>query len=308
MLDFAYVRPASVEEACRLLTNPDQPARALAGGTDLMVELRDAPQRFRAVRALVDLKALPALQGISLIPNAHDPRRHDLALGALTTYAALATHPDVRGVAPVLVQAALSVGGPQIRNRGTIGGNLGTASPAGDIIPALMALRAEVELVGPHGTRRMLVSDFMTGPRQTLRQPDELIACVICPLPAAPEAWVWQWAKLGQRQAMAIAVAGVALGVELAAPPNPTLPPLIRSLSLVLSAVAPTTRHAVAAEQWAVGQPATEAVWRRIGELAAQSAQPISDVRGSKEYRAQVVVHLVHRTLREALARWAQVA
>jgi CO/xanthine dehydrogenase FAD-binding subunit len=273
--------PATWQETLALkASHPD--ALPIAGGTDVMVELnfdRARPQ------TMLDLTRVPELREW----GADDGR---LRVGAGVSYTRIID--ELAGRLPALAVASRTVGSPQIRNRGTVGGNLGTASPAGDALPPLYVAEAEVELASTTGTRRVAVGDFVTGPKRTCAREDELIAAVV--LPAAQGAQ--QFAKIGTRNAMVIAVCSLALAVW----------PERRSVAACLGSAGPTPLRATEAEAFIAGvldeerlwesrEPIGEAALARFGELVAAAASPIDDVRGSAAYRRHALAVLGRRTL-----------
>ena len=258
-------------------------ATPIQGGTDVMVELN-----FDRARpdVLLNLNEVAELRGWSWEDGA-------LRLGAGLTYTE-AMQAALAEALPALAEASRTVGSPQIRNRGTIGGNLGSASPAGDCHPPLLAVGAEVELVSLAGTRRVPVQEFFTGPKQSALRADELIAAVHLPAAAGPQ----QFAKIGTRNAMVIAVCSFALALD----------PERRSVGSGIGSAGPTPLRAVEAERflrdvlaeeglWESRAPLGEAAAARFGELVAGAARPIDDVRGSAAYRVHALGVLARRTL-----------
>ena len=254
----------------------------IAGGTDLMVELNF--DRHRPA-GLLDLTRVPELRDWQRSEDA------GVRLGAGVTFARVMT--ELSGLAPGLAMASRTVGSPQIRVRGTLGGNLGSASPAGDAHPVLLAVDAVVEVESVRGTRRIPVAEFFTGVKRSALEPDELIAAVLLPPVAGPQ----QFAKIGTRNAMVIAVASFALALH----------PAARRVGTGIGSAAPTPRRAPAAEDLLAGEldwdgraPLGASVVRRFGELVAEAADPIDDVRGSAAYRRHALAVLAART-----ATWA---
>ena len=253
----------------------------IAGGTDLMVALnfdRARPQ------AILDLTRVPELRDW----GTDDGR---LRIGAGVTYTRLIEELGER--LPGLAMASRTVGSPQIRNRGTVGGNLGTASPAGDGLPPLYVSDAEVELASATGTRRLPVAEFVTGPKRQAAREDELIAAFHLPAATGPQ----QFAKIGTRNAMVIAVCSVALAIW----------PERRAVRVCIGSAGPTPLRAPEAEalaeaglDWDGLGPADDAVTAQFGQLIAAAAQPIDDVRGSAAYRRHAIDVLGRRTLRWA--------
>ena len=274
--------PTGLDEALAALADaPD--AHVLAGGTDLMVELNHGRRRPPAVIAV---GRVPELRGWSVEDGGV------LRVGAATTYTELMA-PAPAALAPALAAASRTVGSPQIRNAGTIGGNLGTASPAGDTLPVLVALDAEVELASASGRRRLSVAEFLTGPKRTALAPAELIVAVR--FPSLGSAGAQEYLKVGTRNAMVIAVASCAVVVE----------PAHRTVRVGLGSVGPVPLRAPAAEAWAtehvdwadgaVDDPDT------FGRLVAEAARPIDDHRSTAAYRRHAVAVLAARGLRRCL-------
>jgi CO/xanthine dehydrogenase FAD-binding subunit len=268
--------PTSLDEALSL--RAEQPvARPILGGTDLLVELNFGRSRPEVV---LDLSRVPELRGW----GREDGR---LRLGAGLTYTRaqreLAPH------LPGLALAARTVGSPQIRNRGTVGGNLGTASPAGDAHPPLLAAGAEVELASSaRGVRRVPLSAYFQGPGRTVLEPDELVTAVH----VAPAGGAEQFAKVGTRNAMVIAVCSFALRVDRET----------GTVGTGIGSAGPTPLSAPEAERFlgdvlATGRTPTDGESGRFGELVAAAARPIDDVRGTAAYRRHALSVLARRTL-----------
>lgn len=278
------LQPDSWLEALELkAAHPE--AVPIAGGTDLMVELN-----FDHIRpaAILDLTHIPELVG-------WHPENGRLRIGAGVTYARLITELGDR--LPGLALASRSVGSPQIRNRGTIGGNLGTSSPAGDGLPPLFASDAEVELASSAGTRRVSMREFVTGPKRNCLAGDELIGAVY----VAPADGPQQFAKIGTRNAMVIAVCSLALALS----------PRRGSVAACIGSAAPTPIRTADAERfiagvldehdlWSSRAPLSETALARFGELVELAARPIDDVRGTARYRRHALQVLGRRTLKWA--------
>jgi CO/xanthine dehydrogenase FAD-binding subunit len=276
-----FLQPTSLREALEVKAERPE-ALPIAGGTDVMVELNFDRGRPAAILDLTRAAELAAWD--------RDGGR--LRLGAGVTYARMID--ELAAALPGLALAARTVGSPQIRNRGTIGGNLGSASPAGDCHPPLLAAGAEVELVSVAGTRRLPVQELFTGPKQSALRADELIAAVHVPAAAGPQ----QFAKIGTRNAMVIAVCSFALALD----------PERRSVGTGIGSAGPTPLRAGEAERfladvlreeglWESQAPLGEAVAARFGELVAAAARPIDDVRGTAAYRVHALGVLARRTL-----------
>jgi CO/xanthine dehydrogenase FAD-binding subunit len=286
VLGVQVLRPRDLEQA--LVMRRDQACLPLAGGTDVMVELNFDRHRPEAI---LDLTGVAELRESARVGD-------DLRIGAGATYVQLMRdHPESF---PALALAARTVGSPQIRNRGTIGGNLGAASPAGDCHPALLAAGAEIELRSADaGTRRVPASGFFLGPKRSVLQADELITAVHVRPAQGPQ----QFAKVGTRNAMVIAVCSFAIALD----------PEARHVGTGIGSAGPTPLQAPEAERflegaldeaeaWQDGDGLPDAVVARFGELAAAAATPIDDVRGSAAYRRHALDVLAQRTLRWSLA------
>jgi CO/xanthine dehydrogenase FAD-binding subunit len=271
------VLPATLEEA--LDAKREMPeARAICGGTDLMVELNFDKHR---PDALLDLNHVDDLARWWT-----DGGR--VRLGAGVTYARVID--ELGAVLPGLAMASRTIGSPQIRNRGTVGGNLGTASPAGDAHPALLAAEADVEIASVRGVRRVPVARFYTGVKRNVLQPDELIAAVWITPPSGPE----QFSKIGTRNAMVISVAAFGLALHSNR----------RTVGTGIGSAAPTPRRADDAEQfiaarldWDARSALDPDLAREFGERVRAAAAPIDDVRGSAAYRLHSLSVMARRTL-----------
>lgn len=272
-----FLQPTSWPEALQArAAHPG--ALPLWGGTDVMVDVNFGRSRPEAVLDLTRVRELAAWEKSG----------GALRIGAGVTYATLIAELGDR--LPGLARASRTVGSPQIRNRGTVGGNLGSSSPAGDALPPLYASGAEVELASERGTRRLPVGEFITGPKRNVLAEDELIAAVWI----APATGPQQFSKVGTRNAMVIAVCSFALSLDLDA----------RTVGTCIGSAGPTPIRATEAEAFAAGEldwdaraPLDPAMAERFGELVAAAAQPIDDVRGSAAYRRHALGVLARRTL-----------
>ncbi len=276
-----FLRPESWADA--LAAKAELPAAApLAGGTDLMVDINFDRRR---PEALLDLNPVSELADWGLADG-------QLVLGATLPYARVIT--ELGGQLPGLAMASRTIGSPQIRNRGSIGGNLGSASPAGDSHPVLLALNASVEVASARGSRLIPVDEFYLAPKRSALAPDELIRAVRIPVGAGP----CQFAKVGTRNAMVIAVCSFAVALH----------PATGSVRTGIGSAAPTPLRAPDAETFLAGELDSTGHWEsradlppgvaaRFGELVAQAASPIDDVRGVARYRRQALAVLARRTL-----------
>lgn len=273
-----YFTPTSVEEVLRLLAEYGPEARAIAGGTDLLLELE---RGLRRASVLIDISRTPGLDGIVLEGDC-------VRLGPLVTHNRLAASSIVGERLFPLAQAAWSVGAPAIRNRGTLGGNLITASPSGDTIPPLMALGATLVLRSVRGERRVPIQEFFKGVRQVDMAPDEMLVEVRVPAMRPGERGVFL--KLGLRRALAVSVVNVAVVVRLE-------DQLVTRARIALGSVAPTVLRACEAEGALVGSPLSSERIEEAADLAARAAIPIDDIRAGAEYRREMVRTLVRRAL-----------
>jgi xanthine dehydrogenase iron-sulfur cluster and FAD-binding subunit A len=274
-----YRRPTSLADALRELARAPPGARLVAGGTDVMVELG---RSAKPTKQLIDLTGLESeLRFVTA-----DADR--LTLGALTTHNDVLGSAVFRRAALPLVQSCAEVGAPQIRTRGTVAGNLVTASPANDTIAALYALDAGVEIVGANGARRLPVGDFITGFRQTDLQPGELVRSISVRKLGATRRGMFL--KLGLRKAQAISVVSVAVVVDFDGA-------RVTEARIALGCVAPTVVRIAAAEASLVGSTLDIAARTRAASLAADAISPIDDVRATAGYRRATIAALVERAL-----------
>jgi len=266
-----YHRPATLEQACELLRDFGDEGVALAGGTDVVVDLRRGAM---GARHLVSLRELGELRGIRVEDGV-------LRIGALTTPAELGAAAEIEAVRPELLDAVRGFAGPQIRNVATVGGNLCTAASCGDLAPMLIALGASVRVVGPGGEREMALEELFRDVRETVLALGEILVEVAVPVRKPGEGARYE--AFGRRAASFITVAGVAAYVRLAD----------RYCRVVLGAVAPTP----------VVVPLEDTDIEKAAAAARAAALPISDVRGSAEHRRDLVEVLTRRALRVAQER-----
>lgn len=278
-----YYTPRTVNEALEKLAGHQGQARLLAGGTDLLVEIE---RGVRTPQVIVDISRIPHLDEILL------DKQGVIHMGPLVTHNHVAGSTLCRERAFPLAKACWEVGAPQIRNRGTVAGNLVTASPANDTIPPLWALGASVTLQSTRGTRTLKFEEFFLGVRKTALAADEMIVDISFPAMAADQ--VGTFLKLGLRRAQAISVVNVVVVLSL-------LGDTATGARITFGSVAPTIVRAENAERFLAGKVLTPDVIEHAGELAAQTIAPISDVRGSAEYRRYMAATLTRHAL-EALA------
>jgi CO/xanthine dehydrogenase FAD-binding subunit len=268
-----FLRPETLTEALALKAERPE-AVPIAGGTDVMVELNFDHRR---PAALLDLNRVGALAEWSISDSG-------VRLGACVPYTQVITELGTR--LPALAMASRTVGSPQIRNRGTVGGNLGAASPAGDTHPVLLVTGAQVEAASVRGTRLIPAEEFYVGVKRNALAEDELITAVHLPARRGAQ----QFSKVGTRNAMVIAVCSFAIALEDG------------QVRTAIGSAAPTPRRVPEAEEFLAaeldwGAPLRDSLKRRFGELVAAAAEPIDDVRGTAAYRKHALSVLARRTL-----------
>jgi carbon-monoxide dehydrogenase medium subunit len=277
-----YFTPSDLDQALESLREHGPKARIVAGATDLILELERGLRP--EVEVLIDITRIPGLAEI------HQDEAGWVHLGPLVTHNHCAGSALIQQRAFALARACWEVGAPQIRNRGTLAGNLVTASPANDSISPLMALGAQLELASSSGRRMVPLQDFYTGVRKTVLEPVELVSDIRFPLPA--EGARSTFFKLGLRRAQAISVVNVAIVLEFEGEH-------VSKAALTLGSVAPVILHARAAEAFLAGKALSEAVIEEAAALAAGAASPIDDLRGSASYRREMVRRGTRKALRQ---------
>jgi xanthine dehydrogenase iron-sulfur cluster and FAD-binding subunit A len=282
MRPFDYIAVNTVAQACDVLTQRGADARILAGGTDLLIEWRRAATR--APKVVLDVSRVPELAGIAEA-NGH------LTLGPLATHADLERSDLVRKFAPVLAAAAAAIGAPQIRARGTVGGNIMNAAACADTVPPLIALGATVTLQSKKGTRELPLTDLFLKPYQTQAKPDELLTSIRFPkLPAGARS---AFIKLGRRNALSISRLSVAAVLQVGRDGR------ITQARLVPGAVFPTWKRVPEAEQMLVGEKPSEKLFAAAGQKVSEEMIKATGRRWSTEYKEPVIVVLVRRALEE---------
>jgi carbon-monoxide dehydrogenase medium subunit len=273
-----YIAPQTLETALGLKQAHGENARVIAGGTDLVLRLRD---KVYSPSLLLDLRKLP----LHTISRTDDEMRLD----AYVSLSQILEHGELASSYPALAEACRPFAGPPIRNRGTIGGNIVNASPAADLVPPLMAYDAEIVLSSSSGDRVLPLADFFIGPGQSVLGPDEILTQVR--LPAMPVASAAAFIKLGQRRSMAISIVNVCARLSL------STAGLVSAARIVLGAVAPTPLRVLRAEAILAGAVLTDDLIEQAANVASSEVAPISDVRASKEYRLKMAGVLVRRAL-----------
>lgn len=275
--------PKTLPEAYAHLQQLNGHAKLLAGGTDLMVQLHDG---VAVAPAYLNIWNLDELRGIQDIGDT-------LRIGALTTYTQMMHSPLVKKNCPSLIDAAKTVGGVQVQNRGTLGGNIVNASPAGDTLPILATFDAQLELGSHRGVRIVAFNEFYTGYRQTVLAPDELVVAVRLPKPASNARLFFQ--KVGSRQALVISkvvMAGKALMDD---------EKRAHSIQIGVGSVAPTVIRLRQTETLLQGQKLTDALIESAKQSAMQEVRPITDVRSTEHYRRTITANVLVRFLRQLL-------
>ena len=272
--DVALARPGELSECLELLKMPG--ARVIAGGTDLLVELKAAR---RAPQTLIDICGIPALSDCVFSPER-------IMIGAACTMAQLASEARLPRA---ICEAAGSVGSPQVRNMATLGGNVCTALPSADTVPALLLLDAECTIANSDGGRILPLRELLLAPRKTALQPGDLLFGFAFPAP--PADFLSCYEKQGRRKSLDLAQAGVACGLRLAADGT------IAEARIAVTAAAPVPYRAGAAEVYLKGKNPEEAVFAAAADMAAAAARPIDDLRASKDYRRALVRSLTLRGL-----------
>jgi len=281
---FDFYQPTTLQEASRLLREKGPGGRFLAGGTDLVIAMKE---KGLLPNYIVDLKRLPGISGI------RENLDGSISLGALTTMYEIEISPLIKKKFHFLAQSAAEVGSIQIRNRATIGGNMCNATPSADTAPALIALGARAKISGAAGERSISLEEFFNGPGQTVLSPDEILTEIF--IPRTPSGLVGEYIKFSPREMMDLAYVGVAVAYDFE-PQKRTC----AGVRIVLGAVAPTPIRAKRAEATVEGQVLNESLAENAGNIAAEEAKPISDVRSTADYRRAMVAAMTKRALLNA--------
>ena len=284
MRPLEYIAPSSAKEAVALLAEHGENARALAGGTDLVVDLKHDPGD---VSVLVDVSCLPEFRGIDETPQG-------LRIGSTVTFGEIMASPVCQEKTPAVVAAAHTIGAVQTRNLGTLGGNLVTCVPSADSAPSLLVLDARVTVVGPDGSREMPIEEFFVGPRKTSLEPHELLESILLPKDSLGKPS--KFLKLGLRKGQALALVNAAGSLWLDKDGTTLIEP-----RLALGAVAPTPLRATRTEAFLTGKPATDEVLAEAAEIAVTEAKPIDDYRASADYRRRIIRTLTVRVLKQSI-------
>ncbi|MCK4791046.1 MAG: xanthine dehydrogenase family protein subunit M [Desulfobacteraceae bacterium] len=280
---FEYLEPATIEEAVSLLTKYDGQAKVIAGGTDLVVQMRE-----KAVKPdyVIDIVNIPGLDYINY------DEKQGLSIGALTSIRSLEKSAELCQRYPVISQAASQLGSVAIRNTGTLGGNLCNASPSAETAPALIGLSAEARIVGPDGERVVPLEDFFTGPGTSVLKTAELL--VEIQVPVLPPRAKGVYLKHTIRGTIDLAIVGIAIITTLEPETK-----ICEDIKVVLGAVAPTPMRDKKTEELIRGKRIDDTLINESAESASTEAHPISDVRASAWYRTEMVKALTRQALRE---------
>lgn len=277
-----YYKPTNIDEALELISR-EQNATFFAGGTDLMVEYFESLSQMGKI---INISGIEELRGIT-------KKEDEIQIGPLTTHQEICDSEILLELVPWLCQAAEEVGSPQIRHRGTIGGNIANASPAADTVPALIAAGATVELTGVNGKRNFDLENIFTGPGETIIDDQELITNISLPIPDDTKAGSFM--KIGKRKALSISVLNGSVFLEIDREDMKFI-----DVRICLGSVAPVPYRARKAEEVIRGAEVTIENIEKAGQAASDEITPIDDVRGTAEYRKQVAKSAVIRLIKEA--------
>jgi len=276
-----YVAPETLEDALSLKRESGADVRVIAGGTDLILRMRD---RVFTPKVLLDLRRV----SLDTFASAGG----ELRIGACATHSQILANAEIESQFPALAEACRQFAGPPIRNRGTVGGNIVNASPAADLVPPLIAYDARIVLSSTSGHRELSLEDFFIGPGQTVIEPDEILTEVRLSL--MPPGTAASFIKLGQRRSMAIAIVNLCTRLSLDADGK------VAAARIVLGAVAPTPMRAVTAEKLLTGKIISTDLLAEAAQTASEEIAPITDVRASGAYRKRMTAVLVRRSLTTA--------
>jgi len=283
MLYKQYFTAQSIEEATRLLQREEN-SQLIAGGTDLMVSL---PANRHPLRTLIDVSRVKEMKSIKLEDN-------EIAIGASVTYQEIIDSSLLHRLAPILIEASKKIGAAQIQHMGTIGGNIANASPAGDLLPPLHVLEAELLIIGPNSSRIVPINEFILGVRKTMLKKTEIIQEIRFCMPSSTACTAF--VKFGLRQSQAISVVNAAVMLDIK-------DSIIQSARIALGAVAPTILRCTEAEENLLGKSPSMDLFEQASDLAQHSIHPIDDIRGGKDFRTLLVKALVKQALELAYTR-----
>jgi len=279
MENFDYFEPGTLKEAIGLLVKYQRGAKLLAGGTDLMIEMKEG---FVKPKCLINLKRIKGLDKIAY------NKKEGLTLGSLATWRDILSSKPVNQYYPILRQAASLIGCPQIRNLATVGGNICHASPSADSAPALMVYGAQCVVAGPRKERGIPIEEVFAGVQKTSLGPEEIVTGFRIPPPAPGSKGCYL--KFSPRKAMDLPIVGVGVLIQ-------TSNSIFQDARIALGAVAPTPLRAGRAERLLLGRPINDETMRQAAEEAAKESRPITDMRASREYRLGLVKELTYQAI-----------
>jgi len=277
-----YFAPQKIEEALEILSKYGKEIKIIAGGTDLLIQYYD---RLYEINAWLDLKNIKELKEIKIHQN-------QMEIGAMVTHTQLEKSTEIKKYFPVLGKAVADIGSPQTRNRGTIGGNIVNASPAGDLLAPLMAYNAKFRLLSTQREKIVPAEEFFIGPKKTLLEPAQLLTRIILPLPS--ERTYGCWIKIGKRKALIIATITLALVVEMAEDNK-----AVKDVRTCLGSVAPTPIEIKEIRKKMIGKNFSQLDFNQLGQIVEDKISPIDDIRGTKEYRKDVAKEIMINALEE---------
>ena len=277
-----FFAPQKIKKALEILSKHGKEIKIIAGGTDLLIQYYD---RLYEVNNWLDLKNIKELKEIRIYQN-------QMEIGAMVTHAQLENSEDIKKYFPVLCLAASDIGSPQIRNRGTIGGNIVNASPAGDLLAPLMAYKAKFKLLSGKDETLVPAENFFLGPKKTILRPDQLLAQIILPLPRKDTYGCW--IKIGKRKALIIATITIALVVEMDEG-NKT----VKDVRTCLGSVAPTPIEIKEIRKKMIGKDFNQLNFTELGQIVEDKISPIDDIRGTREYRKDIAKNIMINALEE---------
>jgi carbon-monoxide dehydrogenase medium subunit len=288
MKQFEYFEPKSLKDACDFLKGHEGQCKILAGGTDLIVQMKE---KKCSPNYICNIKSISELHEISIFEG-----KADLNIGSTITIHDVTLSELIKKRCPIIAEAAATLGSPQIRRLATIGGNICNASPAADLIPPLLCFDTRLRLVGRNQNRELLLKDFLEGPGITSKKEDEIITNII--IPEINGISNGKYVKVGRVKAVDLAIVSVAL-VLIVEPDDPIK---CKDIRIALGAVAPTAVRAYKAESFARGQKITSSLIKEVANLSVQDIDPISDIRATASYRKEMASVWVRRTF-ESIVR-----
>lgn len=287
MKRFEYFAPTNISEALKLLDIYKEKAKLLAGGTDLLVQMKNNEMN---PSCLIDLKKISELTGIRYTAN------KGLTLCPLTTISEVESSPAIRRNIPILSEAAKAIGSVQVRNRATVGGNLCRAAPSADLVPALLVLDTQLKIRGPDTEKIVGLQDFFSGPGKTILKHNEILTEIKISNPPLPGAGIYL--KHGPRQTMDLAVVGAAVFIVF----DP-INYVCKNVKIALASVAPTPLRAKEVEKVLLGKKLNKAIIEETAKIASEEISPITDVYGPDWYKRDIAAVLVKRAITEIQSR-----